>query len=86
MPANTWVVNEVSAVAIHGALQRNYGLNCHYSAIRCMAQKIMHSWPQLKPNVKLDFEYGDAAQVDFGVGPLCSTLLLESLNGFGSLS
>ena len=64
-----WVVNDVSAVAIHGALQRSYGLNCHYSAVRRMAQKIKRSEPQLKPTVKLDFEYGDAAQVDFGAGP-----------------
>ena len=64
-----WVVNDVSAVAIHGALQRNYGLNCHYSAVRRMAQKIKRSEPQLKPTVKLDFEYGDAAQIDFGAGP-----------------
>jgi hypothetical protein len=32
-----WVVNDVRAAATHSALQRSYGLNCHYSALRRMS-------------------------------------------------
>lgn len=64
-----WVECGVNAVVIHKNLQKDYGVNCHYSSIRRLARKIKESTPQLKPTVKLDFEYGEAAQVDFGAGP-----------------
>jgi transposase len=64
-----WVAHDVSAVVIHKSLVKGYGVNCHYSSIRRLVRKIKESTPQIKPTVKLDFEHGEAAQVDFGAGP-----------------
>ena len=64
-----WVEHGVNAVVIHKNLQKDHGVNCHYSSIRRLVRKIKQSTPQIKPTVKLDFEYGEAAQVDFGAGP-----------------
>jgi transposase len=67
-----WVECGVNAVVIHKNLVKDYGVNCHYSSIRRLARKIKENTPQLKPTVKLDFEHGEAAQVDFGAGPFMS--------------
>ena len=63
-----WVEQGVSGTAIHAALKRQHGWTGSYSAVRRLVADIRS---QLTPETtcRLDFEPGDAAQVDFGAGP-----------------
>ena len=64
-----WTEQGVSGVAIHAALQREQGTSASYSAVRRMLADIRRDEP---PDLtcRLDFEPADAAQVDFGAGPM----------------
>ena len=64
-----WVEQGVSGTAIHQALQRAHGWTGSYSAVRRLLATIRE---QLPPEVtcRLDFDPGEAAQVDFGAGPI----------------
>jgi transposase len=64
-----WVAQGVSGVAIYAALQREQGWSGSYSAVRRMLADIRSAEPP-QTTCRLDFEPGDAAQVDFGAGPM----------------
>jgi transposase len=56
-------------VAIHAALCREHGYSGSYSAVRRMLQAIGAGRPP-QATVRLQFGPGEAAQVDFGTGPM----------------
>ncbi|GAB3669877.1 IS21 family transposase [Ramlibacter alkalitolerans] len=64
-----WIEQGVSGTAIHAALKRQGGWSGSYSAVRRLVADIRR---QLPPEVtcRLEFEPGEAAQVDFGAGPM----------------
>ena len=66
---SAWVEQGVSGTAIHAALKRQHGWAGSYSAVRRLVADIRR---QMLPETtcRLDFEPGDAAQVDFGAGPM----------------
>lgn len=64
-----WAQQGVSGVAIFTALQREQGWSGSYSAVRRMLTDIRRGEPP-ETTCRLDFEPGDAAQVDFGAGPM----------------
>jgi len=63
-----WVKNGVQATTIWDALRRDKGFTGHYSSVRRFVQKIKP--PVHSPTMILDFKPGEAAQVDFGTGPV----------------
>ena len=62
-----WAEQEVSAVAIHGALCRNHGYRGSYSSVYRMLGTIERV-RSVAATVRLAFAPADAAQVDFGTG------------------
>ncbi len=64
-----WREQGVSGVAIHAALCREHGYTGSYSAIHRIIASIERAQPS-KATVPLTFAPGEAAQVDFGAGPL----------------
>lgn len=63
-----WVEQGVSGTAIHAALKRQHGWTGSYSAVRRLVADIRSQLPP-ETTCRLDFDPGDAAQVDFGAGP-----------------
>lgn len=63
-----WLGQGVSGVAIHAALVREHGFSGHYSSVRRLIGAIGRDLPP-DTTVRLSFEPGEAAQVDFGAGP-----------------
>lgn len=63
-----WIEQGVSGTAIHAALKRQQGWTGSYSAVRRLVADIRSQLPP-ETTCRLDFEPGDAAQVDFGAGP-----------------
>ncbi|HEY9159454.1 MAG TPA: IS21 family transposase [Desulfomonilia bacterium] len=63
-----WVKNGIQATTIWDALRRDKGFTGHYSSVRRFVQKIRP--PTHSPTMILDFKSGEAAQVDFGSGPV----------------
>lgn len=64
-----WVDQGVGGVAIHAALCREHGYSGSYSAVRRMLRAIGAARPP-QATVRLQFAPGEAAQVDFGAGPI----------------
>ena len=64
----SWVEQGVTGTAIHAALKRQHAWVGSYSAVRRLLADIRGSLPP-ETSCRLDFEPGDAAQVDFGAGP-----------------
>lgn len=64
-----WAAQGVSGVAIHAALVREHGYRGSYSAVRRMLQAIRAGLPA-QATVPLIFAPAEAAQVDFGAGPV----------------
>ncbi|MEW5864473.1 MAG: IS21 family transposase [Pseudomonadota bacterium] len=64
-----WAAQGVSGVAIHAALAREHGYVGSYSAVRRMLQAIRAGLPP-DATVPLVFAPAEAAQVDFGAGPI----------------
>lgn len=64
-----WVQAGVAGTAIHAALARNHGYAGSYSSVRRLLQSIDAVTPKASTS-RLDFEPGEAAQVDFGAGPV----------------
>lgn len=62
-----WWSEGLSGVVIHQALIRKHGFTGHYSAVRRYLQKLERENPET--TTWLEFDPGDAAQVDFGKGP-----------------
>lgn len=63
----SWFEQGIYGTAIHQALVRKYGFTGSYSSVRRFLKGLKDSNPQA--TVILDFEPGEAAQVDFGSGP-----------------
>ena len=64
-----WLDEGVSAVAIHAALKREHNFRGSYSAVYRMVRDIEAQRPP-QSTVRLSFAPGEAAQVDFGAGPM----------------
>jgi transposase len=65
----SWVEQNVAGTTIHHALQRQYGWMGSYSAVRRMVASIRNTLPP-EVTCRLEFAPGEAAQVDFGAGPI----------------
>lgn len=63
-----WFEQGVQGVAIHAALVREYGFTGHYSSVRRFLDKLKGL--RVEPTMILEFAPGEAAQVDFGAGPM----------------
>jgi transposase len=64
-----WAAEGVGGIAIHAALCRDHGYRGSYSAVRRMLAGIHASLPP-EATVRLQFAPAEAAQVDFGAGPV----------------
>ena len=64
-----WFDAGVQGSAIHAALKREHGFTGSYSAVRRMLQGMQAARPP-EATVRLSFAPGEAAQVDFGAGPV----------------
>lgn len=64
-----WFDAGVQGSAIHAALQREHGFTGSYSAVRRMLQGMRAAQPA-PATVRLSFAPAEAAQVDFGAGPV----------------
>ena len=64
-----WAEQKVSGVAIHAALCRDYGYTGSASSVYRMLADI-GTGRSPETTVRLDFAPGEAAQVDFGAGPM----------------
>jgi len=62
-----WWKNGIQGTTIHAALVRKYGFQGSYSSVRRFLSQLKADHPQV--TTILDFEPGQAAQVDFGKGP-----------------
>jgi transposase len=64
-----WHAQGVSGVVILAALKREHGYTGSYSAVRRLLATLKRETPP-ETTVRLDFAPGEAAQVDFGAGPM----------------
>ena len=64
-----WFDAGVQGRAIHAALKREHGFTGSYSAVVRMLKRLREAQPP-DVTVRLSFAPGDAAQVDFGAGPM----------------
>lgn len=64
-----WFSSGVAGKAIHAALCREHGYTGSYSSVARMLASLRAQQPP-EVTVRLSFEPGDAAQVDFGAGPV----------------
>jgi len=64
-----WVAQEIGGVAIYSALCREHGYGGSYSSVYRFVRSIRAAQPP-QATVRLTFAPGEAAQVDFGAGPL----------------
>lgn len=64
-----WFSQGVNGVVIQATLKRDFGWTGSYSAVRRMLGDFKKNLPP-ETTCRLDFEPGEAAQVDFGQGPL----------------
>jgi len=64
-----WFAQGVSGVVIHTALKREHGYTGSYSAVRRLLATLKRDAPP-ETTVRLTFAPGEAAQVDFGAGPM----------------
>lgn len=71
-----WVSQGVSGVAIHAALKREHAYAGSYSSVYRMVSAIRAALPA-DVTVRLNFAPAEAAQVDFGAGPV----LLDAAEG-----
>ena len=62
-----WFQEGIQGTTIHQTLVRKYGFSGSYSCVRRFLHRLEGANPQV--TTVLDFEPGDAAQVDFGAGP-----------------
>ena len=64
-----WHAQGVSGVVILAALKREHGYTGSYSAVRRMLSTLKRESPP-EATIRLEFAPGEAAQVDFGAGPM----------------
>lgn len=62
-----WAEEGIYGTVIHEALIRKYGFSGSYSSVRRFLQSLELNSP--KATTILDFQPGEAAQIDFGTGP-----------------
>lgn len=65
----TWVSQGIQGTTIYTALKNNHGFEGSYSSVRRFIQSIPKD-PAKDATVRLEFAPGEAAQIDFGAGPL----------------
>lgn len=63
-----WHSEGIQSTTIHSALVRNHGFKGSYSAVHRFVRQLAHAHMPDVP-LRLNFQAGDAAQVDFGAGP-----------------
>jgi hypothetical protein len=63
-----WFNTGIQGTTIHRALVEQFGFTGSYSSVRRLLQKLHKANPQV--SCMLDFDPAEAAQVDFGKGPL----------------
>ena len=64
-----WLEQGVQGTTIHGALKRNHGYGGSYSSVYRLVRSILSARPP-EATVPLLFAPAEAAQVDFGAGPM----------------
>lgn len=64
-----WFSQGINGVVIHAALKRDHGFTGSYSSVRRMLGTVKREQPP-DTTVRLVFTPGEAAQVDFGAGPM----------------
>ncbi|MBS0211586.1 MAG: IS21 family transposase [Proteobacteria bacterium] len=64
-----WLQSGIQGTTMHAALSRNHGYTGSYSAVRRFVQAHAAALPPAT-TMRLDFAPGEAAQVDFGAGPV----------------
>jgi len=62
-----WVEDHISGVLIHRTLKQRFGYRGSYSSVRRFIQGVTETSP--RATMVLQFDPGEAAQVDFGAGP-----------------
>jgi len=62
-----WVEEHISGVLIHRTLKQRFGYRGSYSSVRRFIQGVTETTP--RATMVLQFDPGEAAQVDFGAGP-----------------
>ena len=65
-----WHRDKVPGTAIHAALVRNHHYQGNYSSVRRFLQAYAQEPDGESATVMLDFDPGEAAQADFGLGPM----------------
>ena len=65
-----WMDAGVGGIAIHAALVREHQFEGSYSSVNRIMRDIAAQEPRTDLTMRLSFEPGEAAQVDFGAGPL----------------
>ncbi len=70
----TWLEQRISGTVIHRTLLEKYGYEGSYSSVRRHIQNLKKSQAP-EATTMLDHEPGDAAQVDFGAGPVIIDVL-----------
>jgi transposase len=65
-----WVAEGVNGAAIHAALAREHGYTGSYSSVHRLIVALRASQGPQDPTVRLTFAPAEAAQVDFGAGPM----------------
>jgi transposase len=69
---NKWIESGVQGSTIHQKLVNRYGFTGSYWAVNCYIKSVIASEPG-KVSTVMEFDPGDAVQVDFGSGPLRKT-------------
>jgi len=72
-----WVEEHISGVLIHRTLKQRFGYRGSYSSVRRFIQGVTETTP--RATMVLQFDPGEAAQVDFGAGPELSRVRLNPL-------
>ena len=66
----SWAAAGVQGTTIHAALQRNHGYTGSYDAVKRMLRRLAAERHPAGTTTILEFAPADAAQVDFGAGPV----------------
>jgi hypothetical protein len=75
----------IQGINIHAALVRQYGFGGSYSAVERLIRQIRAAAPP-RVTSRLTFAPGEAAQVDFGAGPLLADPLGSEGDDFVALA
>jgi transposase len=70
-----WFDAGIQGTTIHAALVRTHGYAGSYSAVRRFLQQLAAARGPVDPTCRLSFEPAEAAQVDFGAGPVITDVM-----------